>query len=101
MARYGYGQADPARVRRRFLTTASVPKLLPLLGGLGQHVSVETDARGKPNTLNHVLKVFRRCGLARPFGADVHGHVASSTALPALSTRAVIRRRSRPSSSGL
>jgi protein SCO1 len=45
---YGHGQADPARVRWRFLTTASVPKLLPLLGGLGQDVSVETDARGKP-----------------------------------------------------
>jgi protein SCO1 len=59
MARYGHGQADPARVRWRFLTTASVPKLLPLLEGLGQDVSVETDARGKPTrTLNHLLKVF-------------------------------------------
>jgi len=59
MARYGHGQADPARVRWRFLTTASVPKLLPLLAGLGQDVSVETDARGKPTrTLNHLLKVF-------------------------------------------
>ncbi len=43
---YSHGQADPARVRWRFLTTASVPKLLPLLNGLGQDVSVETDARG-------------------------------------------------------
>jgi protein SCO1 len=59
MARYGHGQADPARMRWRFLTTASVPKLLPLLDGLGQDVSVETDARGKPTrTLNHLLKVF-------------------------------------------
>jgi protein SCO1 len=56
---YGHGQADPARVRWRFLTTASVPKLLPLLDGLGQDVSVETDAKGKPTrTLNHLLKVF-------------------------------------------
>lgn len=56
---YGHGQADPSRVRWRFLTTASVPKLLPLLEGLGQDVSVETDARGRPTrTLNHLLKVF-------------------------------------------
>jgi protein SCO1 len=59
MRRYGHGQADAARVRWRFLTTASVPKLLPLLDGLGQDVSVETDTRGKPTrTLNHLLKVF-------------------------------------------
>jgi protein SCO1 len=59
MRMYGHGQADPARVRWRFLTTASVPKLLPLLEGLGQDVSVETDAKGKPTrTLNHLLKVF-------------------------------------------
>ncbi len=59
MRNYGHGQADEARVRWRFLTTASVPKLLPLLEGLGQDVSVETDARGKPTrTLNHLLKVF-------------------------------------------
>ena len=59
MRMYSHGQADPARVRWRFLTTASVPKLLPLLNGLGQDVSVETDARGKPTrTLNHLLKVF-------------------------------------------
>jgi protein SCO1 len=59
MARYGHGQADPRRVQWRFLTTASVPKVLPLLNGLGQDVSVETDARGRPTrTLNHLLKVF-------------------------------------------
>jgi protein SCO1 len=59
MRLYGHGQTDPARVRWRFLTTASVPKLLPLLGGLGQDVSVETDVKGKPTrTLNHLLKVF-------------------------------------------
>lgn len=28
---YGHGQPDPSRVRWRFLTTASVPKLLPFL----------------------------------------------------------------------
>ena len=56
---HGRGQADPARVCWRFLTPASVPKLLPLLEGLGQDVSVETDVRGKPTrTLNHLLKVF-------------------------------------------
>jgi len=49
---------DP-RVRWRFLTTASVPRLLPLLEGFGQDVSVELDARGRPTrTLNHLLKVF-------------------------------------------
>ena len=31
MRLYGHGQPDPARVRWRFLTTASVPKLLPFL----------------------------------------------------------------------
>jgi protein SCO1/2 len=59
MRMYGHGQADPARVRWHFLTTASVPKLLPLLDRLGQDVSVETDAKGKPTrALNHLLKVF-------------------------------------------
>lgn len=59
MAIYGHGQVDPARLRWHFLTTASVAKLLPLLDGLGQDVSVETDARGRPTrTLNHLLKVF-------------------------------------------
>jgi protein SCO1 len=59
MARYGHGQTDPARLRWRFLTTASVPRLLPLLEGLGQDVSVEMDERGRPTrTLNHLLKVF-------------------------------------------
>jgi cytochrome oxidase Cu insertion factor (SCO1/SenC/PrrC family) len=59
MARYGHGQADPQRVRWQFLTTASVPKLLPLLEGFGQDVSIETDGRGRPTrTLNHLLKVF-------------------------------------------
>jgi protein SCO1/2 len=59
MARYGRGLADDARVRWQFLTTASVPRLLPLLDGLGQAVTVETDAQGRPTrTLNHMLKVY-------------------------------------------
>lgn len=50
--------ADP-RLRWWFLTTASVPRLLPLLEGFGQDVSVETDTRGRPTrTLNHLLKIF-------------------------------------------
>ena len=59
MAIYGRGQVDEQRLRWRFLTTASVPRLLPLLEGLGQDVSVETDARGRPTrTLNHLMKLF-------------------------------------------
>jgi cytochrome oxidase Cu insertion factor (SCO1/SenC/PrrC family) len=59
MAIYGHGQVDDRRVRWQFLTTASVARLLPLLDGLGQDVSVETDARGRPTrTLNHLLKLF-------------------------------------------
>lgn len=59
MARYGGARARDARVRWWFLTTASVPKLLPLLEGFGQDVTVETDARGRPTrTLNHLLKIF-------------------------------------------
>lgn len=55
----GHGLADDTRVRWRFLTTASVPRLLPLLEGLGQEVTVEMDAAGRPTrTLNHMLKVF-------------------------------------------
>ena len=47
------------RAHWRFLTTASVPALLPLLRGFGQDVSVEVDAKGRPTrTLNHMLKVF-------------------------------------------
>ncbi len=59
MALYGRGQADPRRLRWWFLTTASVGNLMPLLGSLGQDVSVEVDARGRPRrTLNHLLKLF-------------------------------------------
>jgi len=59
MAIYGRGQVDPRRARWLFLTTASVAKLMPLLNGLGQDVSIEVDARGRPTrTLNHLLKLF-------------------------------------------
>lgn len=54
----GARSADPL-VRWRFLTTASVQALLPLLRGFGQDVSVDTDAAGRPTrTLNHLLKLF-------------------------------------------
>ncbi len=59
MARYGHEVLRDPRVAWRFLTTASVPKLLPLLSGLGQEVTVEMDAQGQPTrTLNHMLKLF-------------------------------------------
>ena len=59
MALYGHAFASDRRVRWQFLTTASVAKLMPLLDGLGQDVTVETDARGRPTrALNHLLKVF-------------------------------------------
>ncbi len=59
MAMFGGDRAVDRQVRWRFLTTASVAKLLPLLNGLGQDVTVETDARGRATrTLNHLLKIF-------------------------------------------
>jgi len=59
MRLFGGTRIGDARVTWRFLTTASVPALLPLLDGLGQDVTVETDARGRPTrTLNHLLKLF-------------------------------------------
>jgi cytochrome oxidase Cu insertion factor (SCO1/SenC/PrrC family) len=59
MARYGHAFLSEPRLRWQFLTTASVHRLLPLLEGFGQDVSVELDARGRPTrTLNHQLKVF-------------------------------------------
>ena len=55
----GADRLRDARVRWRFLTTASVPALLPLLRGFGQDVSIELDPTGRPvRTLNHLLKVF-------------------------------------------
>lgn len=59
MALYGGDRIRDSRVRWHFLTTASVARLLPLLDGFGQDVSVETDARGRATrTLNHLLKIF-------------------------------------------
>lgn len=59
MRLYGGERIHDARVHWRFLTTASVAALLPMLRGFGQDVSVETDARGQPQrTLNHMLKIF-------------------------------------------
>ena len=59
LRQFGGERVNDPRVRWRFLTTASVPALLPLLRGLGQDVTVETDARGRPTrTLNHMLKLF-------------------------------------------
>jgi protein SCO1/2 len=59
MAIYGGERARDERVRWRFLTTASVSRLLPLLSGFGQDVTVETDAQGRATrTLNHLLKIF-------------------------------------------
>ena len=47
------------RLRWWFLTTASVSRLLPLLDGFGQDVTVELDDQGRPTrTLNHLLKLF-------------------------------------------
>jgi protein SCO1 len=59
MRQFGAERASDTRVRWSFLTTASVPALLPLLRGFGQDVSVEVDAKGRPaRTLNHMLKLF-------------------------------------------
>jgi cytochrome oxidase Cu insertion factor (SCO1/SenC/PrrC family) len=59
MALFGGNRASDPRVRWLFLTTASVPRLLPLLAGFGQEVTVEADARGRPTrTLNHLLRIF-------------------------------------------
>lgn len=59
MSALGGARARDPTVRWRFLTTASVARLMPLLDGFGQDVTVETDARGRPTrTLNHLLKIF-------------------------------------------
>lgn len=55
----GGSRIDDPRARWWYLTTASVPRLLPLLDGFGQDVSVEHDDQGRPTrTLNHLLKLF-------------------------------------------
>lgn len=59
MRLYGGERIGDARLPWRFITTASVSALLPLLEGFGQDVTVELDARGRPTrTLNHMLKLF-------------------------------------------
>jgi cytochrome oxidase Cu insertion factor (SCO1/SenC/PrrC family) len=63
LARYavsvGAGGAVAGRMEWQFLTARSVPDLLPLLQELGQDVSVQNDAQGKPTrTLHHMLKLF-------------------------------------------
>lgn len=60
MRRYAGRLADPASpLRWHFLTTRSVAELKPLLDELGQDVSVEVDAQGRPTrVLNHMLKLF-------------------------------------------
>ena len=55
----GGRRVDDRQLRWWYLTTASVARLLPLLDGFGQDVTVETDDRGQPTrTLNHMLKLF-------------------------------------------
>jgi cytochrome oxidase Cu insertion factor (SCO1/SenC/PrrC family) len=59
MRLFAGGRERDSAVRWHFLTTRSVARLLPLLDGFGQGVSVETDAQGRPTrTLNHMLKLF-------------------------------------------
>jgi protein SCO1 len=60
MRMYAGKLADPkSPVSWKFLTTRSVAELKPMLDDLGQDVSVELDARGKPTrVLNHMLKLF-------------------------------------------
>lgn len=56
---YAASFSADARFEWRFLTAASVAKLLPVLEDLGQDVSIDTDAHGRPTrTLHHMLKVF-------------------------------------------
>jgi cytochrome oxidase Cu insertion factor (SCO1/SenC/PrrC family) len=82
MAMYGGARARDEHVRWRFLTTASVPRLLPLLSGFGQDVSVETDAQGRATrTLNHLLKIFL---------VDAHGQVREVYSVATLAPEAIV-----------
>lgn len=55
----GGSRIGDERARWWYLTTASVARLMPLLDGFGQDVSVEVDDGGRPTrTLNHLLKLF-------------------------------------------
>jgi len=57
--RYAKLWRGDARFEWRFLTAPDVPQLLPLLEDMGQDVSVEKDAQGRPTrTLHHMLKMF-------------------------------------------
>jgi protein SCO1 len=59
MRLYGGERLSNTAVRWQFLTTASVPALLPTLRAFGQDVSIETDTKGRATrTLNHMLKLF-------------------------------------------
>jgi len=59
IGQYGERFMNDARFEWRFLTSRSVPELLPVLEGFGQDVSVERDSRGRPSrTLHHMLKMF-------------------------------------------
>jgi cytochrome oxidase Cu insertion factor (SCO1/SenC/PrrC family) len=82
MAMYGGHRAKDERVRWRFLTTASVPRLLPLLSGFGQDVTVETDAKGQATrTLNHMLKLFL---------VDAQGQVREVYSVATLAPEAIV-----------
>lgn len=82
MAMYGGERARDERVRWRFLTTASVPRLLPLLAGFGQDVSVETDVQGRATrTLNHMLKIFL---------VDTHCRVREVYSVATLAPQAIV-----------
>jgi cytochrome oxidase Cu insertion factor (SCO1/SenC/PrrC family) len=59
LAEYATEFTKDRRFEWQFLTAASVPSLLPVLDDLGQDVSVDVDAQGRPTrALHHMLKVF-------------------------------------------
>ena len=86
LARYatsvGVGSPAADRMEWRFLTARSVPDLLPLLLDLGQDVSVQNDALGRPTrTLHHMLKLFL---------IDTHGFVREIYTLAYLQPRVIL-----------
>jgi cytochrome oxidase Cu insertion factor (SCO1/SenC/PrrC family) len=82
MRLFGGERIADSRLRWWFLTTASVRRLMPLLEGFGQDVSVELDARGNPTrTLNHMLKVF---------AVDARRQVREVYSVPTLAPQAVL-----------
>jgi cytochrome oxidase Cu insertion factor (SCO1/SenC/PrrC family) len=60
MRAYGGKLADArSPLRWHFLTTRSVPDLMPLLDGFGQDVAVQPDEAGRPTrVISHMLKLF-------------------------------------------